>query len=79
MATARPGLCGRKGSGGGRVGEFYKIERKPPGGQAVADALGVIEARAQFEGAVHPVHVRVAGSDTAIYLDLTNEAWASSR
>lgn len=57
------------------VGQFYRIERKPPGGQAVADALGVIEARAQFEGAVHPVHVRVAGSDTAIYLDLTNEAW----
>ena len=43
-------------------GRFYKAS-KPPGGQAVADALGVIEARAQFEGAAHPVHVRVAGTD----------------
>src|SRR5688500_6446246 len=39
------------------VGRFYAAEHKPPGGQAVADALGVIEARAQFEGAVHRIHV----------------------
>jgi hypothetical protein len=57
------------------VGEFYKVEQKPPGGQAVADALGVIEARAQYAGVVHPVHVRVAGDDDTIYIDLVNEAW----
>jgi hypothetical protein len=57
------------------VGKFYEFERKPPGGQAVADALGVIEARAQFGGAVHAVHVRVGGTDDAIYLDLANAAW----
>src|SRR5262245_34589133 len=28
------------------VGMYYQREGKPPGGQAVADALGVIEARA---------------------------------
>ena len=54
------------------VGEFYKAESKPPGGQAVADALGVIEARAQYDSATHPVHVRVAGDDETIYLDLVN-------
>jgi hypothetical protein len=57
------------------VGAFYKQEGKPPGGQAVADALGVLEARAQYGGAVHPVHIRVAGDDRAIYLDLANETW----
>jgi len=57
------------------AGIFYKQEGKPPGGQAVADALAVIEARAQYEGAVRPVHVRVAGDDRAIYLDLANATW----
>jgi hypothetical protein len=61
------------------VGQFYKVESKPPGGQAVADALGVIEAQAQFDGAMHPVHVRVAGDDEAIYLDLVNDAWQTVR
>jgi hypothetical protein len=57
------------------VSEFYKVENKPPGGQAIADALGVIEARAQYAGPVIPVHIRVAGGDDAIYVDLVNEAW----
>lgn len=57
------------------VGQYYRVEGKPPGAQAVADALGAIEARAQYEGAVHPVHVRVAGTAEAIYLDLADEAW----
>lgn len=57
------------------VGQFYGTENKPPGGQAVADALGVIEARAQFAGAAHQVYVRVAGDDSAIYLDLVNDGW----
>ncbi len=57
------------------VGEFYKTESKPPGGQAVADALGVIEARAQYDGPMHPVHVRVAGDDQTIVLDLANDTW----
>lgn len=57
------------------VGKFYLIEGKPPAAQAMADALGAIEARAQYGGNVHTVHVRVAGDDTAIYLDLVNENW----
>jgi hypothetical protein len=57
------------------VGQYYRSEGKPPGAQAVIDALGVIEARAQYDGAVHPVHVRLAGDDKAIYIDLANDAW----
>lgn len=57
------------------VSKFYLIEGKPPGAQALADALGAIEARAQFNGNVHDVHVRVAGDDRVIYLDLVSEQW----
>jgi hypothetical protein len=57
------------------VGQFYSVEHKPPGGQAVADTLGVIEARAQYAGPTHPVHVRVAGDADTIYLDLVDDAW----
>ena len=34
-----------------------------------------IEVIAQFDGAIHPVHVRVAGDDDAIYVDLVNDDW----
>ena len=61
------------------VGKFYAIEGKPPASQAMADALGAIEARAQYGGNVHPVHVRVAGDDTAVYLDLVNDDWQAVR
>lgn len=54
---------------------FYRQEGKPPGAQAVEDALRVLEARAQFDGPEHEVHSRVAGKRGAIYLDLGNEAW----
>lgn len=57
------------------VGRFYGIEGKPPSAQALQDALGAIEARAHFGGHVHDVHVRLAGHDNAIYLDLCNERW----
>jgi hypothetical protein len=58
------------------VGCFYLAEGKPPSAQALTDALGALEARAQFSGRVHPVHVRVGGHDNgAIYLDLVNTEW----
>src|SRR5262245_9344188 len=42
------------------VGCFYLAEGKPPSAQAITDARGALEARAQFGGRVHEVHVRVA-------------------
>ena len=38
-------------------------------------ALGVIEARAHFDGPVRQVFVRVAGAGDRMYLDLADEAW----
>lgn len=54
---------------------FYAKHGKPPNAQALTDALGVLEARARFDGPAVEVAVRVAGFDGAIYLDLANEAW----
>jgi hypothetical protein len=38
-------------------------------------ALGVLDARAQFDAPEHEVHVRVAGSDNCIYIDLADRDW----
>lgn len=57
------------------VRRFYEQEGKPPGAQALQDALGVLEAKAQFDGPEIPVFTRLAERDGAIYLDLADEAW----
>jgi hypothetical protein len=57
------------------VREFFQRYDRPPGAQALQDALGLLEARAQFDGPQREVHVRVAEHDGAIYVDLANERW----
>lgn len=57
------------------VKKFFDAHGKPPATQALEETLGVIEARAQFEGPSHDVALRVGGTDQAIYLDLANDAW----
>jgi hypothetical protein len=57
------------------VGRFYLMDDKPPAAQALADALGALEAKAQFGGRVHDVHVRLGGASNAVYLDLANAKW----
>ncbi|MEO2159029.1 MAG: hypothetical protein ABGX31_06790, partial [bacterium] len=51
-------------------GEFYKKYRKPPNSQALTDALGVLDANAQFEGEKHQVFTRIAWKDGNVYIDL---------
>jgi hypothetical protein len=58
---------------------FYEAHGKAPGAQAVQDALGVLEARAQFEGQEQEVHVRVAHTDGAIYIDLCDDQWRAGK
>lgn len=55
--------------------EFYEKHSKPPGTQPLQDVLGVLEAKAQFDSPEHPVHVRVAEHDGAIYIDLSSNQW----
>jgi hypothetical protein len=60
------------------VNRFVDSEGKPPGAQAVADAIRALGAAARFGG--YPqceTHIRVAGDDTTIYIDLANASWES--
>ncbi len=54
---------------------FYLSLGKTAAAQAMQDALGVLEAKAIFGGEQRSVHVRVAGRDGKIYIDLADEAW----
>lgn len=54
---------------------YFLETGRAPGAQAVQDALGVLEARALFEGATRPVSVRVAGDAGNIYIDLADATW----
>lgn len=55
--------------------QFHEKYCTAPSSQAVQDALGVLEGKALFDGPEHPVYVRLAEHEGAIYLDLANEAW----
>jgi len=54
---------------------FYAIEEKPPGAQAMQDAIGVLEAKAYFDGPEEVIHTRLAEKDGNIYVDLANDEW----
>jgi hypothetical protein len=57
------------------VRAFFEQYGRPPGAQALQDALGLLEARAQFDGPEREVYVRVAEHNGNIYVDLANERW----
>jgi hypothetical protein len=54
---------------------FYDEQDKPPGSQAVEDALKMLEALAEPNAIKAEVHVRLAHHDGAIYLDLGSADW----
>lgn len=54
---------------------FYEQFGSAAGSEAYQSALGVLEARAQFEGPTRPVFVRVGGLDGRLYLDLADAEW----
>ena len=57
------------------IREFWETNEKPPGSQALEDALKTLEARATFGGMTESVFRRVAECDDRIYVDLVNDAW----
>lgn len=57
---------------------FYETEGKPPSAQALADAVGMLEARAQFDGAEIPVAVRVGAHGERLYIDLGDRTWRAA-
>lgn len=54
---------------------FYEKKRGAPGGQAMQDAVNLLEGKARFAGAEVPVFTRVAEHEGTIYLDLGNQGW----
>jgi hypothetical protein len=54
---------------------YYEATGSAPNSDAINTAMGVIEARAHFDGQKHPVHLCVASVDQRIYLDLCDESW----
>jgi hypothetical protein len=55
--------------------QFYDAQGKAMNSEALAAAVNLIEAKAQFDGEEHPVHVRVAEYESSIYLDMCNPEW----
>src|SRR5690606_9964995 len=54
---------------------FMQEYGKPPGSQALHDAVNALGALAQYDGATYPVFTRVAEHAGAVYLDLCDEHW----
>jgi hypothetical protein len=54
---------------------FYEVSGRAPSAQAITDARATIAARAVFDGPEMPVHLRVAGHENAVYVDLVNDRW----
>jgi hypothetical protein len=45
------------------------------GSQAMQDVLQALEGMAKYDGETNTVHLRVAGDDSRIFIDLTNDTW----
>jgi hypothetical protein len=57
------------------AGAYWRETGQAPGGQAMTDALLVLESRARFDGPEQRVALRIAKQDGAIYIDLADEDW----
>ncbi len=54
---------------------FFEATQGAPSSEALQSALNVIEAKAHFDAPERIVHIRVAGLDGRLYLDLGDETW----
>ena len=61
------------------VGRAYRDGGGVPNVEAVHAALGVIEARAVYDGDERAAHVRLAEHDGAVWLDLADADWRAVR
>ena len=54
---------------------FFEATQGAPSSEALQSALNVIEAKAHFDAPQRAAHIRVAGLDGRLYLDLGDETW----
>jgi hypothetical protein len=57
------------------VRKYYQQSGKPPGSQPLKDAIGLLGAKAQFDGQESPLFVRLAEHNGRIYVDLCDAKW----
>ena len=57
------------------LGRYYKETGGSANAQALQDALGVLNAKATFEGPENPVFLRVGAANGRTYVDLCNDKW----
>jgi hypothetical protein len=55
--------------------KYYEETRSAPNAEAMQAALGIIEARAHYDGRELTTSTRLAGLDGRIYIDLCNASW----
>jgi hypothetical protein len=55
--------------------KYYEATGEAPSAGEISSALNLLEARAQFDGPMRAVHIRVAEQDGRVYLDLADEPW----
>jgi hypothetical protein len=60
-------------------GRHWQATGRPAGGQALTEAIDVIAAHGQFDGPNRRVGLRIAEHRGAIYLDLGDDRYGSSR
>ncbi|MFC1885451.1 hypothetical protein ACFLZM_00115 [Thermodesulfobacteriota bacterium] len=53
----------------------YEFDQSPIKGSAMDEILNQLEPQALFKGEQHRVHIRVARTNSAIYVDLCNDSW----
>ena len=56
-------------------GLYHALERSIPDSRALRNAVDILEGKAIYEGAEHPVFLRLAQYGAAVYLDLANDDW----
>ena len=61
------------------VREFFLAEDKPPGSQALTDAIQLLDARAVIDGVETEVYLRVAPYANDLCIDLGSESWKGIR
>ena len=54
---------------------FFGATHGAPNSEALQSALNVVDAKAHFDADERDIHVRVAGLDDRLYLDLADAAW----
>jgi hypothetical protein len=55
--------------------QYYEATGAVPSGAAIASALDLLEARAQFDSPPRAIYIRVAEHGGLIYLDLADDHW----